>query len=320
MPDVLRSQHPTPRASPARGVRDLRSHLIATGPTEMKPILITILLALAACGRTPAAVQTAPRTAVLIAAGDIAECPRQGDEATAAILDTLPGTVAALGDNAYEKGTAEEYARCYDPSWGRHKARTRPAPGNHEYGSPEAAPYFAYFGQAAGKPGEGWYSYDLGKWHVVVLNSEVPHTADSPQIQWLRADLAANPARCTLAYWHHPRFSSGPHGNNAGMAPFWDALYEAGADVVLVGHDHTYERFAPQAPDGRADAARGIRQFVVGTGGRSAYAFQGTAANSEVRYNAGPGVLRLDLDETGYRWRFIPVTGASPDEGSGTCH
>jgi 3',5'-cyclic AMP phosphodiesterase CpdA len=258
---------------------------------------------------------------VLIAAGDIAECPRQADEATAAIVDTLPGTVAVLGDNVYDNGTAEEYANCYHPSWGRHKARTRPTPGNHEYGSPGAAPYFAYFGAAAGTPGEGWYSYNLGKWHIVVLNSELPRSVDSPQMQWLRADLAANPALCTLAYWHKPRFSSGPHGNNAGMAPFWDALYAAGADVVLVGHDHTYERFAPQAPDGSADPARGIRQFVVGTGGRSAYAFQGTpVANSEVRFNASPGVLRMELDEAGYRWRFIPVTGASPDEGSGTCH
>lgn len=289
----------------------------------MKPILTlpTLLLALAACGRSPSTVvQPPPRAEVLIAAGDIAECPRQADEATAAIVDTLPGTVAVLGDNVYDNGTAEEYANCYHPSWGRHKARTRPTPGNHEYGSPGAAPYFAYFGAAAGTPGEGWYSYNLGKWHIVVLNSELPRSVDSPQMQWLRADLAANPALCTLAYWHKPRFSSGPHGNNAGMAPFWDALYAAGADVVLVGHDHTYERFAPQAPDGSADPVRGIRQFVVGTGGRSAYAFQGTAANSEVRFNASPGVLRMELDEAGYRWRFIPVTGASPDEGSGTCH
>jgi hypothetical protein len=290
----------------------------------MKPILIlpTLLLALAACGRTPStAVQPPPKSEVLIAAGDIAECPRQADEATAAIVDTLPGTVAVLGDNVYDNGTAEEYANCYHPSWGRHKARTRPTPGNHEYGSPGAAPYFAYFGAAAGTPGEGWYSYDLGKWHIVVLNSELPRSVDSPQMQWLRADLAANPVRCTLAYWHKPRFSSGPHGNNTGMAPFWDALYAAGADVVLVGHDHTYERFAPQAPDGTADPTRGIRQFVVGTGGRSAYAFKSTpAANSEVRFNASPGVLRMELDDAGYRWRFIPVAGASPDEGSGTCH
>jgi 3',5'-cyclic AMP phosphodiesterase CpdA len=290
----------------------------------MKPILIlpALLLALAACGRNPStAVQPPPKSEVLIAAGDIAECARQADEATAAIVDTLPGTVAVLGDNVYDNGTAEEYANCYHPSWGRHKARTRPTPGNHEYGSPGAAPYFAYFGAAAGTPGEGWYSYDLGKWHIVVLNSELPRSVDSPQMQWLRADLAANPVRCTLAYWHKPRFSSGPHGNNTGMAPFWDALYAAGADVVLVGHDHTYERFAPQVPDGTADPARGIRQFVVGTGGRSAYAFKSTpAANSEVRFNASPGVLRMELDQEGYRWRFIPVTGASPDEGSGTCH
>lgn len=276
------------------------------------------LAALAACSREPAGV--APRAAVLLAAGDIAECPRQGDEATAALLDTLPGAVAALGDNVYERGTAEEYARCYDPSWGRHKARTRPAPGNHEYATPNAAPYYAYFGAAAGNPGEGWYSYELGAWHIVVLNSEVPRTPDSPQIQWLRADLAAHPARCTLAYWHKPRFSSGPHGANATMQPFWDALYEAGADVVLTGHDHIYERFAPQTPDGRADPARGIRSFVVGTGGRSLYAIANAAPNSEFRQNTAVGIIRFELEESGYRWRFIPTRGAPMDEGSATCH
>jgi 3',5'-cyclic AMP phosphodiesterase CpdA len=278
-----------------------------------------LLLALAACTRDPAALAPRP-AAVLLAAGDIADCVSPGAEATAKLLDSLPGTVATLGDNAYPRGTAEEYARCYHPTWGRHRARTRPSPGNHEYLTPGAAPYFAYFGAAAGRPGEGWYSYELGSWHVVVLNSEVPHAADSPQLAWLRADLAAHPARCTLAYWHRPRFSSGPHGSNAGMAPFWDALYAAGADVVLTGHDHTYERFAPQAPDGRADAARGIRSFVVGTGGRAPYPLPSVAPNSEIRYNATNGILRMELEETGYRWHFIPTTGAWTDGGSGTCH
>ncbi|HEX8452689.1 MAG TPA: metallophosphoesterase [Longimicrobium sp.] len=285
----------------------------------MKTIhLLAAALVLAACSREPAAV--VPRAALLLAAGDIAECPRQGDEATAALLDTLPGTVAVLGDNAYERGTEEEYARCYDPSWGRHKARTRPTPGNHEYATPNAAPYYAYFGAAAGNPGEGWYSYELGAWHVVVLNSEVPRTPDSPQIQWLRADLAAHPARCTLAYWHKPRFSSGPHGNNEAMQPFWDALYEAGADVVLTGHDHIYERFAPMTPDGRADAARGIRSFVVGTGGRSLYDIASVAANSQFRQNTAIGIIRFELAESSYRWRFIPTSGAPMDEGSASCH
>ena len=154
----------------------------------------------------------------------------------------------------------------------------------------------------------------------MVLNSEVPRTPDSPQIRWLRADLAAHPARCTLAYWHKPRFSSGPHGANASMQPFWDALYEAGADVVLTGHDHIYERFAPMAPDGRADAARGIRSFVVGTGGRSLYAIANAAPNSEFRQNTAIGVIRFELEESGYRWRFIPTTGAPLDEGSASCH
>src|SRR5262249_29947273 len=193
---------------------------------------------------------------VLIAAGDIADCRNPAREATARLLDGLAGTIAALGDEAYPTGSAEDYANCYDPTWGPYKARTRPALGNHEYDTPEAAGYFGYFGGAGGAPGQGYYSYDLGTWHVVVLNSNCGQIAGcqagSPRVQWPRADLAAHPAHCTLAYWHHPLFSS---GNSAfpDVRPFWDALYDARADVVLSGHDHFYERFAPQQPDGTAD-------------------------------------------------------------------
>ncbi|HEX8692663.1 MAG TPA: metallophosphoesterase [Longimicrobium sp.] len=261
-----------------------------------------------------------PPSAVLVAAGDIADCRSTGDEATAALLDGIDGTVAVLGDNAYENGSEQEYRDCYHPTWGRHKARTRPTPGNHEYQTPGAAGYFAYFGAAAGNPAEGWYSYDLGAWHVVSLNSELPVAAGSAQEQWLRADLAAHPARCTLAYWHRPRFSSSLHGNNAAMQPLWQALYDAGADVVLVGHDHAYERFAPQTPTGAADPARGIRQFLVGTGGRALYQFNAPVANSEVRYNQTFGVIKLTLEADAYTWEFIPVSGTFRDTGRTTCH
>ena len=236
---------------------------------------------------------------VLLAAGDIASCASSGDEATAALLDSLGGTIAALGDIVYDSGTSQEFATCYHPSWGRHKSRTRPAVGNHEYVTPGGAGYFGYFGDAAGDPSKGYYSYELGSWHVVVLNSncaQVGCGVGSPQEQWLRADLAAHPTACTLAYWHHPRFSSSNvHGNHPELEPLWWALYEHGADIVLSGHDHNYERFAPQDSNGALDWDRGIRQFVVGTGGRSHYGFATTQPNSEVRNGDTFGVLRLRL-------------------------
>jgi hypothetical protein len=260
------------------------------------------------------------RAAVLVGAGDIAACGRMGDDSTAALIDGIEGTVFTTGDNAYSSGSPEEYRDCYDPSWGRHRARTRPVPGNHEYLTPGAAGYFAYFGAAAGNPGEGWYSYDLNGWHLVALNSEMPAGPGSAQERWLRADLAANPARCTLAYWHHPRFSSGRYGNDPRTDGLWRALYEAGADVVLVGHDHVYERFAPQNPDGGADPARGIRQFTVGTGGLSLYAFNTPHPTSEVRYNQTFGVLKLVLERGAYAWEYIPVSGSFRDTGRTACH
>ncbi|HZS00422.1 MAG TPA: metallophosphoesterase [Chloroflexota bacterium] len=261
---------------------------------------------------------------VLVGAGDIAACG-EGSEATAALLDRIPGTVVTLGDNAYGSGTAEEYARCYEPTWGRHKARTRPAPGNHDYMTASAAPYFAYFGERAGAPRQSYYSYDLGAWHIVALNSNCDEVggceAGSPQERWLRVDLAAHPAACTLAYWHHPRFSSGEHGNNRAVQPFWQALYDAGADVALAGHEHFYERFAPQDPAGAADPARGIRQFTVGTGGASLYQFGVVRPNSEVRSAESFGVLKLTLGSQGYQWEFVAADGKpSKDRGSAACH
>ena len=278
---------------------------------------------------------TAPTTApavspggapVLLAAGDIAACRSEGDEATASLIDAAPeATVAALGDIVYDRGTAEEFARCYGPSWGRHTARTRPAPGNHDYATRAASGYFEWFGDAAGDPATGWYSYDIGSWHVVVLNSncsEVDCSAGGAQERWLRGDLAASEAQCTLAYWHHPRFSSGRnHGSTPAMGPLWTALYELGADVALAGHEHLYERFAPLDAGGAVDAERGIRSFVVGTGGRSHYGFGPPLAGSEVRHSGTYGVLALTLRPDAYDWRFVPQNGHTfSDAGSGRCH
>ncbi len=259
---------------------------------------------------------------VLVGAGDIATCNATHDEATATLLETIPGTVFTLGDNAYPDGTPADYANCYQSSWGRHKQRTRPAPGNHDYETSRAAGYFGYFGVAAGNPTQGYYSYSLGDWHIIVLNSSIDVRAGSPQERWLRADLAANTKRCALAYWHHARFSSGTrHGSNSDMQPLWQALYDAGADIVLSGHEHNYERFAPQTPDGRADPVSGIRQFVVGTGGKSPYPFGPPLATSEVRNNTAYGVLTLTLAAGSYAWQFVPVSGQTfGDSGSGTCH
>ncbi len=260
---------------------------------------------------------------ILVGAGDIASCNSSGDEATAMLLDSIPGTIFAAGDVVYPLGAPQYFTACYEPSWGRHKNRTRPAVGNHEYYyAPDARGYFAYFGERAGDPPRGYYSYDLGSWHIIVLNSNIASNPGSPQEQWLRTDLGTHPAVCTVAYWHHPLFTSGGEGPSPWMGPLAQALYDSGADVVITGHDHDYERFAPQTPAGVLDSARGIRVFVVGTGGASLLPF-GTkvAANSEVRNNTSFGVLKLVLRAGAYDWVFIPVRGKSfTDSGSGHCH
>lgn len=262
---------------------------------------------------------------VLVGAGDIASCTSDGDEATASLLDAIGGVVFTLGDHAYDSGTPIEFAACYEPTWGRHKSRTRPAPGNHDYVTPAASGYFAYFGARAGDPAKGYYSYDLGSWHIIVLNSNCSEVGGcgpgSAQERWLRADLAAHPSMCTLAYWHHPRFSSGPHGGEAAMEGFWQALYEQAADVVLAGHAHAYERFAPQKPNGEPDPVGGLRQFIVGTGGGSHHPFEGPPiANSAVRNADTFGVLKLTLRATSYEWQFLPVAGSAfTDSGVERC-
>jgi acid phosphatase type 7 len=262
---------------------------------------------------------------VFIGAGDIASSGA-GDEATAKLLDQYPdATVFTTGDNVYDNGTLSEFNTYYKPTWGRHQTRTHPAVGNHEYNTLGAAGYFDYFGAAAGERDKGYYSYDVGSWHMIALNSNcsvVACDANSAQVAWLRNDLATHSNGCTLGYFHHPLFSSGSgHGNNPVVKDLWDALYEANADVVLNGHDHTYERFAPQTPTGMADAQTGIREFVVGTGGRSLYGFNAAQPNSEVRYAGGFGVLKLTLHPSNYDWQFISEAGKTfADSGSGSCH
>jgi Calcineurin-like phosphoesterase len=268
----------------------------------------------------------APATAVgsvLVGAGDIASCGSTGDSATAALVRDIPGTVFTTGDNAYESGTAAEYADCYGPTWGAFRDRTRPSPGNHDYHSAGATGYFGYFGARAGDQSRGYYAYDLGTWRIYALNSNCAAVggcdAGSAQERWLRADLAAHSRHCVLAYWHHPLFSSGPHGNHLKMRAFWEALYAAHADLVINGHDHLYERFRRQSPSGRA-TRRGIQEFVVGTGGRSHYAVDRIKANSVARNSTTFGVLRLRLLDTGWTWRFVPVAGKTyTDRGERTC-
>ena len=286
-----------------------------------RPVVL-LLIAVVATLLSPAAPAAAADDPVIVAAGDIGDCATTGDEATAVLLDGIPGTVAALGDIAYPNGTAANFRDCYAPTWGRHRSRTRPAVGNHEYKTTSAAtPYFDYFGSAAGPRGKGWYSYDLGAWHVVVLNSNCAFVGgcgpSSAQVTWLKADLAANAGDHVLAYFHHPRYSSGEHGNEGGVQTLWEVLYAAGAELVLNGHDHHYERFAPQDPWGRVDATFGIRAFVVGTGGTALRPKTRNVPNSEV-FSATHGVLKLTLRADGYDWAFVPIAGKTfTDAGTG---
>lgn len=259
---------------------------------------------------------------MLVGAGEIASCGRSDDTRTADLIAKSGGIPFTTGDNAYSSGTATEYAKCYVPTWGRFKAQTRPVVGDNEYLTPGAKPYFDYFGAAAGDRRQGWYSYDVGAWHVVVLNSNCSEVGGcdtgSAQERWLRADLAASRAHCLAAMWHEPRFSS-TYGNNSSTRAFWNALYDYGADVVLNGHHHVYERFAPQDPDGHADP-NGIRQFVIGTGGMGlSVAFRTVQPNSAVRNNRTHGVLKLTLHPHGYDFAFLPVEGSFEDSGSGGC-
>jgi hypothetical protein len=251
---------------------------------------------------------------IFVGAGDIATCD-PNSEGTARLLDGIGGTVFTLGDQAYPRGAEQEYRDCYDPTWGRHRGRTRPTPGNHEYESRNAGPYFDYFGAAAGPYGLGYYSYELGSWLILSLNSNVNIPA---QQTWMKELLGRSRNRCTLAYWHHPLFSSGSSAKIPAIRSWWNVLHAANADVILSAHDHLYERFAPQDDGGTPDPARGLRQFVVGTGGAVLHPPVNVAANSEVRI-AAYGVLKLTLLPDSYEWEFIPVSGQG-DRGMARCH
>ena len=312
-----------------------KTPLPADTPTQIPTVGDTATLTLAPT-LTPTLTETPTPTstltpspeslvAVVLAAGDIANCNSYGDGATATLIENLPGSVLTLGDNAYLDGTAQQFADCYAPTWGKFKDRTYPAPGNHDYNTPGAAGYFNYFGAVAGDPVQGYYSFDLGAWHLIALNSNCTAiggcAAGSPQEQWLRADLAAHPTACTLAYWHHPLFNAGLHGDDDRTRALWQALYDADADLILTGHDHNYQRFAPLDPSGQPDSSRGLRQFVVGTGGSSLYPVFPGNPNLESYAVSTFGVLRLGLRSNGYDWNFISEAGKPfTDLGSGSCH
>jgi hypothetical protein len=270
-----------------------------------------------------------PTPAVLMGAGDVVVCGVDHDEQTAAIIEQqlalFPNaTVFIAGDNVNESGRAVEYRNCFTPSWGHFLDRIRPVPGNHDMMTDQGAPYYAYFGKAAGEPGEGYYSYNLGSWHIVALNSNCDVIAcgkNSYQVQWLREDLQKNQQICTLLYWHHPRFGSGLEGSVGLVSSFWRTAYEFGAEVVVNGNDHDYERFAPQDPDGNLDLERGIREFVVGTGGAELRGWGTIKPNSEVRDNQTHGVILFELYPDHYTWNFLPSEGGTfTDQGIGFCH
>jgi hypothetical protein len=292
-----------------------------------RPVIVSaIVAACVACGsdfKLPAA-PGANDVAVLVGAGDIAVCGSAGAMATGKLLDHEPGTVFIPGDIAYPDGTAEQFRTCYEPVWGRHKDRTRPVPGNHEYGSAGAAPYFAYFGANAGPPGLGYYMYRKGTWQVFALNSNTESGDRRAQIDWLERQVESPGASaCSVAYFHHPLFSSGSHGVVPAppvVTDFWRVLHTAGVDVILSAHEHFYERFAPQTPDGAPDARFGIRQFIVGTGGAPLAQPVRRVPNSETVLSAF-GVLRLTLDTQSYRWEFLSSDGGAVlDSGTGACH
>ncbi len=270
----------------------------------------------------PSLAQTA--TVTLVGAGDIASCDYTADSATARLVGRIPGTVFTLGDNVYPDGTIKQFRECYEPTWGKYKKRTKPSVGNHEYRTPDASGYFNYFGARAGAPSKGYYSYRRGGWHIVVLNSNCSKVGGcgrrSPQGRWLRRDLANHQARCTLAYFHHPLYSTGDNTATPQVKPFWKILYDRGADVILAGHAHRYERFAPITPDG-VPSTNGIRQFIVGTGGAPGGVQYGADdPNMQVKKTDTPGVLKLNLRAGSYRWKFVSVNNTFADRGNNQCH
>jgi Calcineurin-like phosphoesterase len=279
-------------------------------------LMIFVLSAVALQTLYRAPLRASAASVVLVGAGDIASCSYTTDTATARLLDSISGTVFTTGDNVYPNGTYTQYMDCYHPTWGRHKSRTKPVPGNHEYNTSGAAGYFRYFSNTG-----SYYAYNLGDWRVYALNSNIDVSATSSQVTWLKNDLAANPKRCVLAYWHHPRWSSGSHyGNNSKYQALWKTLYDAGAELVLNGHEHNYERFKQMNASGSA-VSQGLREIVVGTGGAALYGFGTIRSTSEVRNSSTHGVLKLTLSSTSYSWKFVPVAGKTfTDSGTTNCH
>lgn len=294
----------TPHSSSANSVES------RSGPTSSTMPVVT------PAGNSTATPTLSAEDVTLVGAGDISMCSNDNDELTAELLDNIPGTVFTTGDNAYADGTSAQFKNCYGPTWGRNKDRTRPVPGNHDYHTRDASAYFQYFNDIP-----PYYVYDLGSWRVYALNSEIDVTEKSPEIEWLQQDLATHPRQCVLAYWHTPRWSSGStHGSDPDMQELWKIFYDAGAEVVLNGHEHEYERFMPMNAEGLADP-QGLREFVVGTGGGKPYSFGDPLPTSEVRNTPVYGVLKLTLRANSYDWQFVPVTGSTlTDSGSTECH
>ena len=283
--------------------------------TEPPQLIVTTGLAAPTPTSRPIS-RVSPGDVILVGAGDIATCDEEEDELTAQLLDDIPGTVFTVGDNAYVDGTYTEYINCYDSTWGRHKSRTKPTPGNHEYNTSGAAGYFQYFNNVP-----SYYAYELGSWRIYALNSEINVSESSEQVKWLEEDLAANPSQCVLAYWHTPRWSSGAkNGSRADLQTLWQMLHNAGAELVINGHEHNYERFAEMDASGR-EASPGMREIIVGTGGAGLYEFGAPLAASEVRDNTSFGVLKLTLGATSYDWEFVPAANSTfTDSGSSICH
>lgn len=278
-------------------------------------VLVCLLIVTLLVATSTGPLHVSAATVVLVGAGDIATCTNTNDTATARLLDNISGTVFTVGDNAYVNGTSAEYSNCYHPTWGRHKSRTKPVPGNHDYNTSGASGYYNYFNNVS-----AYYAYNLGDWRIYALNSNIDVSSTSPQVNWLKNDLAANSRRCVLAYWHHPRWSSGSrHGSSTKMQTIWKTLYDAGAELVVSGHEHNYERFKQMNASGSA-VSSGLRQIVVGTGGASLYPFGSSLSTSEVRNSTTYGVLKLSLSSTGYSWNFVPIAGRTfTDNGSTSC-
>lgn len=270
----------------------------------------------------PSQIAARQDSAILVGAGDIAACELKGARKTAQLLDSIPGIVFVAGDAAYGSAKVPNpFVTCYDSTWGRHKERTRPVLGNHDYEVTGLPMFFDYFGAQAGPRPDGYYSFDAGAWHIMALNSNIAMSVNSPEYKWFRADLSAHRGQCAMAFMHHPRWSSGPHDGKERMIPFWELLAKHGASVMVAGHDHLYERFRPMNNGGGVDSVKGVREFIVGTGGGGHYPLGKVERGSEVRNDNTYGVLKLTLRPTDYSWEFIPVHGSTfHDSGTSRCH